>query len=122
VTYEYRLGDVDYNGKVTWHKKLEVKVEAESAKIPSEFGLHRAAYPNPFNPATTISYQLVSASFVKISIYDVTGKLVETLVNEQKDRGNYSVVWNAGGLSSGIYFYKIVAGEYSGVNKCLLIR
>ncbi|MBL7136331.1 MAG: T9SS type A sorting domain-containing protein [Candidatus Marinimicrobia bacterium] len=121
ATYEYRLGDVDYSGKVTWHKKLEIKVEAEGAKIPTEFGLQRA-YPNPFNPTTTISYQLASSSFVKISIYDVRGKLVETLVNEQKDRGNYSLVWDAGGLSSGIYLYKIAAGEYSEVNKCLLIR
>ena len=121
ATYEYRLGDVDYSGKVTWHDKIEIKVKAEDGKIPTEFGLQRA-YPNPFNPTTTISYQLASASFVKISIYDVRGKLIETLVNEQKDRGNYSVVWDAGGLSSGIYLYKIAAGEYSDVNKCLLIR
>jgi len=121
VTYEYRLGDVDYNGKVTWHRKVEIKVKIEGAKIPTEFGLQRA-YPNPFNPTTTISYQLASASLVKISIYDVRGKLVETLVNGQKDRGNYSIVWDAGGLSSGIYFYKIAAGEYNKVNKCLLIR
>ncbi|MBL7136328.1 MAG: T9SS type A sorting domain-containing protein [Candidatus Marinimicrobia bacterium] len=121
VTYEYRLGDVDYSGKVTWHDKIEIKVKAEDGKIPTEFGLQRA-YPNPFNPTTTISYQLASASFVKISIYDVRGKLVEILVNEQKDRGSYSVVWDAGGLSSGTYLYKIAAGEYTGVNKCLLIR
>jgi len=121
VTYEYRLGDVDYNGKVTWHGKVEIKVEAESVKIPAEFGLQKA-YPNPFNPATTISYQLGSASFVKISIYDVRGNLVETLVNEQKDRGSYSVILDAGGLSSGIYIYKITAGKYSSINKCLLIR
>jgi PKD repeat protein len=86
-----------------------------------EFALY-SNYPNPFNPTTTISYQLASASFVKISIYDARGKLVETLVNEQKDRGNYSVVWDASGLSSGIYIYKITAGKYSNVNKCLLIR
>ncbi|MBL7136330.1 MAG: T9SS type A sorting domain-containing protein [Candidatus Marinimicrobia bacterium] len=121
ATYEYRLGDVDYNGKVTWHGKVEIKVEVESVKIPTEFGLQRA-YPNPFNPTTTISYQLAAASLVKISIYDVRGELVETLVNEQKDRGNYSIVWDASGLSSGIYFYKIAAGEYSEVKKCLLIR
>ncbi len=121
VTYQYRLGDVDYNGKVTWHKSVEIKVNAEDVKIPVEFGLQRA-YPNPFNPTTTISYQLPSASFVKVSIYDVRGKLVETLVNEQKDRGSHLVVWDAGGLSSGIYIYKIEAGEYSEVNKCLLVR
>jgi len=121
VTYEYRLGDVDYSGKVTWHGKVEIKVKAEDVQIPTEFGLQRA-YPNPFNPTTTISYQLASASFVKISIYDVTGKFVETLVNEQKDRGSYSVILDAGGLSSGIYIYKITAGKYSSINKCLLIR
>ena len=79
-------------------------------------------YPNPFNPITTISYQLPKSSFIKLAIYDVNGKLIETLVNDYKNAGYYSVEWNADKICSGIYFYRIDAGEYICVKKCLVIK
>lgn len=81
-------------------------------------------YPNPFNPTTTISYELPKSSFVKLSIYDISGRLVETLVNEQKNAGYYSVNWNVpqSGISSGIYIYRIDAGEFSSMKKCLVVK
>ena len=79
-------------------------------------------YPNPFNPLTTISYHLPKSSFVKLSIYDISGKLIETLVNEQKNAGYYSVKWNAENVSSGVYLYKIDAADFSSVKKCLLVK
>lgn len=79
-------------------------------------------YPNPFNPTTTISYQLPKSSFVKLSIFDITGRLIETLVNENKNAGYYSVNWDAHNVVSGIYIYRIYAGEFSRVKKCLVVK
>lgn len=79
-------------------------------------------YPNPFNPVTTISYQLPKSEFVNLSIYNVSGQLVETLANENKDAGYHSVQWDASGVSSGLYFYRIKVGEYSSTKKCLLLK
>ena len=70
-------------------------------------------YPNPFNPTTTINYSLPKSAYVKIKIYDLLGKEIETLVSEEKSVGNYSVRFNANGLSSGMYFYTMDAGGFS---------
>ena len=79
-------------------------------------------YPNPFNPNTTISYSLPKSAMVSLSIYNITGQLVETLVNERKNAGFYSVQWNAGNVGSGLYFYRIEAGEYKETRKCLILK
>jgi len=89
--------------------------------IPSQFLLYQN-YPNPFNPTTIISYQIPKSSFVRLSIYDITGRFVETLVNEHINAGYYSVNWNASNVSSGIYIYRIDAGDFSSVNKCLIVK
>ena len=79
-------------------------------------------YPNPFNPTTTISYQLPKSSFVKLAIYDINGRLIETLVNENRNSGYYTVGWTADKVCSGIYFYRIDAGEFTCVKKCLVVK
>ena len=89
--------------------------------LPQKFELEQN-YPNPFNASTTILYQLPKSTHVKLSIYDITGRLVETLVNEYKNAGYYSVNWNAENVSSGIYIYRIDAGEFSSVRECLIIK
>lgn len=89
--------------------------------IPIHFRLLQN-YPNPFNPTTTISYQLPKPSFVKLSIYDIKGRLIEAMVNENKNAGYYSVEWNAENVSTGIYLYRIDAGDFSSVKKCLLVK
>jgi len=91
-----------------------------------EFALHQN-YPNPFNPTTTISYQIAKSSDVKISVYNIAGQLVHTIVNENQIPGKYTVVWdgkNGSGenVASGIYFLKMNAGEFSKVRKMTLIR
>ncbi|MBI1938701.1 MAG: T9SS type A sorting domain-containing protein [Ignavibacteriales bacterium] len=78
--------------------------------------------PNPFNPATIINYRVPENSRVIIKVYDVLGKEVTELVNEEKISGSYSVTFNASNLSSGIYFYTINAGKYSAVKKMLLLK
>lgn len=77
-------------------------------------------YPNPFNPVTKISYSIKEASNVKLVVYDLLGREVRTLVNEFEQPGTYEVVFNAEGLSSGIYFYKIFAGEFSDTKRMIL--
>ncbi|MBC8044683.1 MAG: T9SS type A sorting domain-containing protein, partial [Rhizobacter sp.] len=73
-----------------------------------EFAL-RQNYPNPFNPQTTISYDILDRSQVSIVLYNALGQKVKELVSAAQDRGRYTVVLNASGLSSGVYFYRIVA-------------
>lgn len=83
-------------------------------------------YPNPFNPSTRINYAIPSPSRVTIKIYDVMGREIETLINEEKPAGVHEVNWNtasaAGGLPSGIYFYQIKAGPFTATRKMLLIK
>jgi len=89
--------------------------------IPNKFSLYHN-YPNPFNPTTTISYQLPQSAIVNLSIYNVTSQLVETLVNENINAGYYLVKWNASGFSSGLYFYRIKAGDFTETKKCLILK
>ncbi|MCF7859525.1 MAG: T9SS type A sorting domain-containing protein [Candidatus Cloacimonetes bacterium] len=79
-------------------------------------------YPNPFNPTTTINYSIPQESFVKLKIYDILGREVETIVNEKQNRGNYQVRFDASKLSSGVYFYRIEANNFSEVKKMLLVK
>ncbi len=79
-------------------------------------------YPNPFNPATTISYAIPHRSDVSLKVYNITGQEIAVLVNGVKDAGEYSVSFNAESLSSGIYFYKITAGQFTSVRKMILIK
>ena len=90
-------------------------------QLPGKFDLYRN-FPNPFNPTTTISYDLPKTSDVALSIYDITGRLVETLVNKQQDAGNYQVQWDASRYSSGVYFYRIMAGNFLQTRKMLVLR
>ena len=79
-------------------------------------------YPNPFNPSTTISYSIPEKSFVSIKIYNVLGNVVASLVNNQVDAGEHNVQFNAAGLSSGVYFYTIKAGNFSATKKLMLLK
>ena len=79
-------------------------------------------YPNPFNPATNIKFQIPSTSFVTLKVFDVLGREVATLVNEEKTAGTYSAQWNAGSVASGVYFYRLKAGEYVATKKLILLR
>ena len=90
-------------------------------ELPKQFGLFQA-YPNPFNPTVTIRYDIPKTSCVKISVFDVLGKEVKVLVDEEKSPGQYNIVFNAQGFASGIYFYIIQAGEYAQNKKMILLK
>lgn len=92
-----------------------------SSNRPEKFELDQN-YPNPFNPATTIGYTIASQSDVELSIYNVMGQKVTTLVNESKSPGSYNVQWNAEGRSSGIYYYQLRAGEKVITRQMTLIK
>jgi hypothetical protein len=87
----------------------------------SEYSLSQN-YPNPFNPTTAIHYGISKNGLVKLTVYDILGKEVATLVNEVKTAGNYIVDFNASSLPSGVYFYKLVSGDYTGLKKMILIK
>lgn len=105
----YRLKQIDFAAGYSYSNEIEVK-----AGLPEEFTLSQN-YPNPFNPATLISYQLAVNSYVKIMVYDITGGILEVLVNEQMPAGYYEVEFNAGKYASGIYLYRIEAIDEAGI-------
>jgi aminopeptidase N len=98
-----------------------VITESEIVTSPSEYTLEQN-YPNPFNPATTINYQLPQKDFVTIKVFNVLGKEIATLVNEEKDAGEHSITFNAENLNSGVYFYSMKAGNYSSTRKMILLK
>lgn len=101
--------------------KTLTAVPVTDEHVPVEFSLSQN-YPNPFNPATVIRYQLAVNSFVTMSLYDLLGRKVATLVNAQKPAGSYTVQWDATHFASGIYFYRLQAGNFSDTKKLLLLK
>jgi 5-hydroxyisourate hydrolase-like protein (transthyretin family) len=89
--------------------------------LPADFSLGRA-YPNPFNPVTTLSFAIPVDSEVFLSVYNLQGREVVSLVNGNMDAGYHSVVWNADSHSSGVYFVKMVAGNYVNTQKLMLVK
>ncbi len=114
--YQYRIKQIDFDGSYKYSKIINVNVNQ-----PIEYSLSQN-YPNPFNPTTNIKYSISSKQFVTLKIYDVLGNEVKTLVSENKESGNYTVKFNASNLASGIYFYRLKAGNFSSVKKLILLK
>lgn len=115
--YNYRLKQIDYNGNYEYFSLNSDVIIA----TPKNFFLGQN-YPNPFNPSTVINYNIPQDSYVKIKLYDNTGREVLTLLSEFISAGYYTINFNASDLASGIYFYNINAGEYTATNKMMLVR
>ena len=96
-------------------------VSPVSSEIPDKFTLHQN-FPNPFNPSTTIRFDMPVSGFVTLNIYDISGRGITSLINENLNPGSYSYNFTSDGLTSGIYFYKLSTGEYTEVKKMLLIK
>ena len=109
-------GTVYRSNKSTITNVLEYKL-----RIPNAFNLFQN-YPNPFNPTTTITYSIPTNSFVTLKIYNLLGSEIATLVNEEKNYGTYKVNWNAQNIPSGVYFYKMQAGNFSETKKLILLK
>jgi hypothetical protein len=100
---------------------ISTDVAGSFNKLPLEFNLNQN-FPNPFNPATIISYQLGERVNVKLIVYDILGKEIKTLVSKIQDPGNYQVEFNAANLPSGEYFYRLEAGNFSESKKLVIIK
>lgn len=92
-----------------------------SNTLPDGYSLQQN-YPNPFNPSTSIRFSIPESGFLSIVIFDMTGREVKTLINGVTEVGSYEVSFDAGGLSSGIYYYKLVSGDFSDVKKMILLK
>jgi len=124
VTYCYKLEDVDYSGNTELHGPVSATPMKKAA--PSEFCLY-PNYPNPFNPVTAISYDLPEEGYVELSVYNMRGEKVATLLKGNQEAGSYRMNWDGTSQSgeivaSGIYFLRIVSGSYSRTNKMIFIR
>jgi hypothetical protein len=111
----YRLKQFDYDGSFSFSNEVLVMI------TPAEYKLSQN-YPNPFNPVTRINFQLPYDSHVTLKIYDVVGSEVATLVNEIKVAGNYNFDFNASSLASGVYYYKLQAGDFVQNKKMILLK
>jgi len=109
------------NMQAAQQKYSSITVVADKQPLPTSFSLDQN-YPNPFNPSTKISYQLPQSGFVTLKVYNAIGKEVATLVNEEKSAGRYEINFDAAGLTSGVYFYKITTNNFTQTNKMLLIK
>ncbi|MBT7518769.1 MAG: T9SS type A sorting domain-containing protein, partial [Candidatus Marinimicrobia bacterium] len=98
-----------------------VKVDDDDEILPLEFALH-PPYPNPFNPTTTIQFAVSTMTIASLGIYDISGKLVETLVRGDFEAGEHEVIWNAVNHSSGIYFVELTSGKNRSVQKLVLLK
>ena|GEM_PF-4997588 len=102
-------------------KSASVEVEGLAKSVPTSFALYHN-HPNPFNPTTTIKYDLPQACYVNLVIYNVRGQKVTTLIDGMVEAGRHQVVWDAKDISSGIYFYKITAGNFTNMRKMILLK
>ena len=120
--YYYRLKQIDLNGSYEYSNIININITA-----PAKFEL-KQNYPNPFNPATSINYSIPFTSRVKLSIYNLLGQLVTTLVDECKDAGYYELNWNAENLTSGMYVYSLQVEsinrdlKFKSIKKMILIK
>jgi hypothetical protein len=118
---QYRLKQIDFDGKYEYSGIVEVKMDA-----PINFALEQN-YPNPFNPITTIKYSIPgnvveTLQATSLRIYDVLGKEVAVLVNQKQSAGNYEVKFDGTKLASGVYFYKLQAGDFISIKKLILMK
>ena len=122
VMYEAlpNVGTTD-RGDIILRQSGVLPVELTSGKIPNGINLEQN-YPNPFNPSTKITYTIPELSFITLKVYNVLGKEVSTLVSEEKEAGKYSVEFDAKGLPSGIYFYRLQAGDFVETKKMVLMK
>lgn len=102
-------------------QRLGNDIEQQKVLLPAEFSL-KQNYPNPFNPTTTIEYEIPTLSKVRIEVFDIIGREIETLLNKEQAPGNYKINFDASKLCSGIYFYKIAANNFVQTKKMVVLK
>ncbi len=114
--YAYRLKQIDIDGRYEYSEAVKIDVGSLL-----EFNLSKN-YPNPFNPTTIIVYYIPRLSFVTLKVFDVLGNEIGILVNEKKAIGTYEITWYAGSLPSGVYFYRLQAGDFIDTKRMVLLK
>jgi len=111
------------NGGWVWRRPLSelVGINNEQVDLPIKFMLFQN-YPNPWNPSTTIKYTITENSHVSIRVYDILGNLIKILVNEEKPAGNYEITYYASTITSGVYFYRLQAGNFVETKKMIFLK
>ncbi|HVO76161.1 MAG TPA: T9SS type A sorting domain-containing protein [Ignavibacteriaceae bacterium] len=121
-TGETKNGSSDIlSGFLVDYSMIITGIEDYRTIIPSVYSLSQN-YPNPFNPSTIINYRIPEEGFVTLKVYNILGKEVKTLVNENKTAGSYNIYFDGSGLASGVYIYRFKAANYSSTRKMLLIK
>ncbi|MFZ4590975.1 MAG: T9SS type A sorting domain-containing protein [Ignavibacteria bacterium] len=110
-------------GAFVWRRSLSeiIGIQNISTETPSKYSLSQN-YPNPFNPTTNIKFSIVNTGEVKLVVYDIQGREVQTLVNESLKPGTYEAAFDGSALNSGVYFYKLITNTFSETKKMLLIK
>ncbi|MBI5476883.1 MAG: T9SS type A sorting domain-containing protein [Ignavibacteriales bacterium] len=123
--FNFSIKVEDIRGGVTNYTSTSIHVDrlvhVEDNGIPTEYSLSQN-YPNPFNPSTTISYSVPTSCQVRLTVLDILGREIVTLVDEQKFAGTYEVNFTASNLPSGIYFYRLTAGTFTNTKKMTLVK
>lgn len=104
-----------------FYRVIDITTSIEKEFLPENFALHQN-YPNPFNPITNISFTLNQKARTSLKVYDIFGKLVKTLVDDELNEGNYNYKFDGSGLSSGVYYYQLVSGDKKLTKKMMLIK
>jgi len=113
---------VTYGRTITTYPGDQDSLSAIAIKnVPGAFFLAQN-YPNPFNSTTTIAYQLSEKALVRLAVYNVKGQLIETLVSQEQPVGYYNTIWSANKVPTGLYIYRIDAGSYHDVRKCIILK
>lgn len=110
-----------FDAAVLWAMGVSTSVQDQSQNVPSDFVLYDN-YPNPFNPVTHVSFSLPVQTRAQLSIWNMLGEKVATIVDEVKPAGKYTILFNASEFSSGVFFYKLEAGPYSITKKMLFLK
>jgi hypothetical protein len=123
----FKIGNIRYDTTLILDDDKVINFNSEmimggiGKDIPTAYSLSQN-YPNPFNPTTNIQFTIPKDEYVKLVVYDITGKIVKELVNGHKSAGTYNIEFNASGYASGTYYYKLEAGDYNSIQKMMLVK
>ena len=124
--YRYAPDYPGFDGKdLTPGDPIEIIIssieESSNDLIPTEFKIFQN-FPNPFNPSTKIKYAIPTNAFVNLTVYNVLGKTVTTLVNQEKPAGNYEIIFDGSKIPSGVYFYRLTTNNFISSKKMILVK
>ena len=118
----FPVGDLNWfpTKKAEWETWI-TDVKVEEGYVPESFSLQQN-YPNPFNPSTKITFSVPQSGFTTLSVYNLLGEKVATLLSQELSAGKYTIDFNASNLSTGVYFYNLDSGDFSAIKKMIILK